>query len=44
MEAANLVLLLAVLFFVARKPVLTFMGDRRSEIEQNLETIEVRDL
>jgi len=39
-EWANLVLLVVVLVFVARKPVLAYLADRRSDIEGNIEGAE----
>lgn len=35
-EVANLVLLIGVLVYFARKPVLTFLSERREEIQNNL--------
>jgi F-type H+-transporting ATPase subunit b len=37
-EWINLILLVGVLFFLARRPVATFLADRRSGIERDLET------
>jgi F-type H+-transporting ATPase subunit b len=39
-EWLNLALLLGVLFYLGRKPVLAFFGDRRSRIEKELESAE----
>jgi F-type H+-transporting ATPase subunit b len=39
-EWLNLALLLGVLFYFGRKPVLAFFGDRRSRIEKELESAE----
>ncbi len=39
-EAVNLILLIGVLVYFARKPVLSFLHDRRAEIEGNLESSE----
>lgn len=36
LEAGNLLLLLAVLFYVGRKPVLNFLSERRERIQQSL--------
>ncbi|MGI9432763.1 MAG: hypothetical protein ACR2PQ_11145 [Myxococcota bacterium] len=36
-EWVNLILLVGVLFFLTRKPVLAYLGDRRSDIKNNLE-------
>lgn len=36
-QAFNLVVLLAVLYFAARKPIAAFFGDRRSQIQTNLD-------
>ena len=39
-EWVNLILLVAVLFFLTRKPVLAYLGDRRSDIKSDLEGAE----
>ncbi len=39
-ELLNLLLLAAVLFYVARKPVLEYLAGRRSEIQENIERSE----
>lgn len=39
-EIVNLLLLLAVLFFVARKPVVGYFGERRRAVAQNMESAE----
>lgn len=39
-EIGNLVLLFAVLFYLARKPVLSYLAERRSGIQQDLESSE----
>lgn len=39
-EWLNLILLVGVLFFLTRKPVLAYLGDRRSDIKSNLDGAE----
>jgi F-type H+-transporting ATPase subunit b len=39
-EWANLLILVAVLFLLTRKPVLAYLGDRRSRIQENLDNAE----
>ena len=39
-EVANLALLIGVLFYFARKPVLSFLSERREEIQSNLASSE----